>query len=154
MALGQPIGWAMGSRMTQQLVVDALRMAWFRKHPGKHTGLVFHSDRGSQYASLAFRNVLKDYGMVQSMSGTGNCYDNAPTGWPKAMESFWHSLKVEEVHGRNYATREEATRAIVTYVEAFYNCERRHSSIDYLSPRQFEKQFYEQQNLNQIISVK
>ena len=92
--------------------------------------------------------------MVQSMSGTGNCYDNAPTGWPKAMESFWHSLKVEEVHGRNYATREEATRAIVTYVEAFYNCERRHSSIDYLSPRQFEKQFYEQQNLNQIISVK
>ena len=148
------VGWAMGSRMTQQLVVDALRMAWFRKHPGKHTGLVFHSDRGSQYASLAFRNVLKDYGMVQSMSGTGNCYDNAPTGWPKAMESFWHSLKVEEVHGRNYATREEATRAIVTYVEAFYNCERRHSSIDYLSPRQFEKQFYEQQNLNQIISVK
>ena len=148
------VGWAMGSRMTQQLVVDALRMAWFRKHPGKHTGLVFHSDRGSQYASLAFRNVLEDYGMVQSrgwpraMSGTGNCYDNAP------MESFWHSLKVEEVHGCNYATREEATRAVVTYIEAFYNCERRHSSIDYLSPRQFEKQFYEQQNLNQIISVK
>ena len=148
------VGWAMGSRMTQQLVVDALRMAWFRKHPGKHTGLVFHSDRGSQYASLAFRNVLEDYGMVQSrgwpraMSGTGNCYDNAP------MESFWHSLKVEKVHGCNYATREEATRAVVTYIEAFYNCERRHSSIDYLSPRQFEKQFYEQQNLNQIISVK
>jgi putative transposase len=136
------VGWAMGSRMTQQFVVDALRMAWFRKHPGKHTGLVFHSDRGSQYASLAFRNVLKDYGMVQS------------SGWPRAMESFWHSLKVEEVHGRNYATREEATRAIVTYIEAFYNCERRHSSIDYLSPRQFEKQFYQQQNLNQIISVK
>jgi putative transposase len=134
--------------MTQQLVVDALRMAWFRKHPGKHTGLVFHSDRGSQYASLAFRNVLKEYGMVQSMSGTGNCYDNAP------MESFWHSMKVEEVHGAHYATREEATRAIVTYIEAFYNCERRHSPIDYLSPRQFEKQFYEQQNLNQIISVK
>ena len=142
------VGWAMGSRTTQQLVVDALRMAWFRKHPGKHTGLVFHSDRGSQYASLAFRNVLKDYGMVQSMSGTGNCYDNAP------MESFWHSLKVEEVHGCNYTTREEATRAIVTYIEAFYNCERRHSSIDYLSPRQFEKQFYQQQNLNQTISVK
>ena len=142
------VGWAMGSRMTQQLVVDALHMAWFRKHPGKQTKLVFHSDRGSQYASLAFRNVLKDYGMVQSMSGTGNCYDNAP------MESFWHSLKVEEVHGCNYSTREKATRAIVTYIEAFYNCERRHSSIDYLSPRQFEKQFYEQQNLNRIIPVK
>ena len=142
------VGWAMGSRMTQQLVIDALRMAWFRKHPGKHTALMFHSDRGSQYASLAFRKALKNFGMVQSMSGTGNCFDNAP------MESFWHSLKVEEVHGRNYATREEATRAVVTYVEAFYNCERRHSSINYLSPRQFEKQFYEQQNLNQNNSVK
>ena len=144
----------MGPRITQQLVVDALRMAWFRKHPGKHSQLIFHPDRGSQYASLAFRNVLKDYGMRQSKgwpratSGTGNCYDNAP------MESFWYSLKVEEVHGQNFATREEATRAIVTYVEAFYNCERRHSSIDYLSPRQFEKQFSKQQNLNQIISVK
>lgn len=121
------VGWATGSRMTQQLVIDALRMAWFRKHPGKHSKLVFHSDRGSQYASLAFRKVMKDYGMVQSMSGTGNCFDNAP------MESFWHSLKVEEVHGSNYAAREEATRAIVTYIEAFYNCGRRHSSIDYLS---------------------
>ena len=76
------------------------------------------------------------------MSGTGNCFDNAP------MESFWHSLKVEEVHGCNYATREEATRSIVTYIEAFYNCERRHSSIDYLSPRQFEKQFYEKRGMN------
>ena len=145
------VGWAMGSRMTQQLVVDGLRMAWFRKHPGKHTGLVFHSDRGSQYASIAFRKALKDYGVRESMSGAGNCYDNAPTGWPRAMESFWHSLKVEEVHGCYYATREQATRAIVTYIEAFYNCERRHSSIDYLSPRQFEKHFYQQQNLNQII---
>ena len=70
------------------------------------------------------------------------------------MESFWHSLKVEDVHGPNYVTREEATRAIVIYIEAFYNCERGHSSIDYLSPRQFEKQFYELQKLNQIISVK
>ena len=140
--------------MTQQLVTDALRMAYFRKHPGKHTRLVFRPDRGSQYASLAFRRALKGYGMRQSrgwpraMSGTGNCYDNAP------MESFWYSLKVEEVHGRSYATREEATRAIVTYIETICNCERQHSSIDYLSPRQFEKQFYQQQNLNQTISVK
>ena len=154
------VGWAMGPRMTQQLVIDALRMAWFRKHPGKQTAVIFHSDRGSQYASLAFRNALKGYGMVQSrgwptrwpraraMSGTGNCFDNAP------MESFWHSLKVEEVHGCNYATREEATRSIVTYIEAFYNCERRHSSIDYLSPRQFEKQFYEKRGMNKNNSVK
>lgn len=142
------VGWAMGARMTQQLVIDALRMAWFRKHPGKQTAVIFHSDRGSQYASLAFRNALKDYGMVQSMSGKGNCFDNAP------MESFWHSLKVEEVHGCNYATREEATRSIVTYIEAFYNCERRHSSIEYLSPRQFEKQFYEKRSMNQNKSVK
>ena len=147
-ARGQPLGWAMGSRMTQQLVIDALRMAWFRKHPGKHSKLVFHSDRGSQYASLAFRDVLKDYAMVQSRGWPGVAYGH------RAMESFWHSLKVEEVHGPNYVTREEATRAIVIYLEAFYNCERGHSSIDYLSPRQFEKQFYELQKLNQIISVK
>ena len=125
-ALGQPLGWAMAPRMTQQLVIDALRKAWFRKHPGKHAAmaglgpLVFHADRGSQYASLSFRKVLKGYGMVQSrgwpraMSGTGDCFDNA------SMESFWHSLKVEEVHGHNYATREEATRAIATYIEVFY----------------------------------
>ena len=134
--------------MTQQLVIDALRMAWFRKHPGKQTAVIFHSDRGSQYASLAFRNALKDYGMVQSMSGTGNCFDNAP------MESFWHSLKVEEVHGCNYATREETMRAIVTYIEAFYNCARRHSSIDNLSPRQYERQFYQKQGMHQNNSVK
>lgn len=154
-ALGQPLGWALGARMTQQLVIDALRMAWFRKHPGRHMGLVFHSDRGSQYGSLAFRKVLKGYGMMQSMSGAGNCFDNAPRGWwPRAMESFWHSLKVEDMHGHNFATREDATRAIVIFIKAFYNCERRHSSIGYLSPRQFEKQFYQQQNLNQNNSVK
>lgn len=68
--------------------------------------------------------------------------------------SVWHSLKVEEVHGRNYATREDATRAIVTYIEAFYNCERRHSSIHYLSPRKFERKFYQQQSMNQNYSVK
>jgi putative transposase len=91
---------------------------------------------------------------MQSMSGAGNCFDNAPRGWPRAMESFWHSLKVEDVHGRNYATREDDTRAIVIYIETFYNCERRRSSIGYLSPRQFEKQFYQQQKLNQNNSVK
>ena len=118
-------------------------------------GLVFHSDRGSQYGSLAFRKVLKGYGMMQSMSGAGNCFDNAPRGWwPRAMESFWHSLKVEDMHGHNFATREDATRAIVIFIKAFYNCERRHSSIGYLSPRQFEKQFYQQQSLNQNNSVK
>ena len=153
-ARGQPLGWALGARMTLQLVIAALRMAWFRKHPGKHMGLVFHSDRGSQYASLAFRKALKDYGMMQSMSGAGNCFDNSPRGSPRAMESFWHSLKVGDVHGRNFATREDATHAIVIYIEAFYNCARRHSSIGYLAPRQFEKQFYQQQNLNQNNSVK
>jgi transposase InsO family protein len=94
------VGWAIAEHMTRQLVLDALRMAIVRRRPAP--GLIFHSDRGSQYASEEVRTWLMHHAMLQSMSGTGNCYDNAP------MESFWHSLKVEETHGQDFATRAES----------------------------------------------
>lgn len=125
------VGWAMAEHMTRELVLDALRMAnKVRKPP---PGLIFHSDRGSQYASHEVRAWLMQQTMRQSMSGTGNCYDNAP------MESFWHSLKVEETHGQNFATRAEATHSVFGYIEGWYNTVRLHSSLGYQSPSQFER---------------
>lgn len=125
------VGWAMAEHMTRELVLDALRMAnKVRKPP---PGLIFHSDRGSQYASHEVRAWLMQQTMRQSMSGTGNCYDNAP------MESFWHSLKVEETHGQNFATRAEATHTVFGYIEGWYNTVRLHSSLGYQSPSQFER---------------
>ena len=125
------VGWAMAEHMTRELVLDALRMAnKVRKPP---PGLIFHSDRGSQYASHEVRAWLTQQTMRQSMSGTGNCYDNAP------MESFWHSLKVEETHGQNFATRTEATHSVFGYIEGWYNTVRLHSSLGYQSPSQFER---------------
>ena len=125
------VGWAMAEHMTRELVLDALRMAnKVRKPP---PGLIFHSDRGSQYASHEVRTWLTTETMRQSMSGTGNCYDNAP------MESFWHSLKVEETHGQNFATRAEATHSVFGYIEGWYNTVRLHSSLGYQSPSQFER---------------
>ena len=125
------VGWAMAEHMTRELVLDALRMAnKVRKPP---PGLIFHSDRGSQYASHEVRAWLTQQTMRQSMSGTGNCYDNAP------MESFWHSLKVEETHGQNFATRAEATHSVFGYIEGWYNTVRLHSSLGYQSPSQFER---------------
>jgi putative transposase len=109
------VGWAMKERMTRDLVMDALTMAWFRKRPAP--GLIHHSDRGSQYCSHDFQRLLDQYGMLASMSGTGNCFDNAP------MESFWHSLKVERVHGAGYETRAQAKRDVFSYIEMFYNIE-------------------------------
>ena len=125
------VGWAMAEHMTRELVLDALRMAnKVRKPP---PGLIFHSDRGSQYASHEVRAWLTTETMRQSMSGTGNCYDNAP------MESFWHSLKVEETHGQDFATRAEATHSVFGYIEGWYNTTRLHSSLGYKSPAQFER---------------
>jgi len=132
------VGWAMKERMTRDLVMDALTMAWFRKRPAP--GLIHHSDRGSQYCSGDFQTLLTRYGMLASMSGTGNCFDNAP------MESFWHSLKVERVHGAGYETRAQAKHDVFSYIEMFYNVERRHSSLGYLSPRAFEKRYWSEQN--------
>ena len=125
------VGWAMAEHMTRGLVLDALQMANSARKPSP--GLIFHSDRGSQYASEQVRAWLTARAMRQSMSGTGNCYDNAP------MESFWHSMKVEETHGQDFATRAAAKHCVFGYIEGWYNTTRMHSSLGYQSPTQFER---------------
>jgi transposase InsO family protein len=125
------VGWSMGESMERTLVMDALSMAYQRRRPGE--GLIHHSDRGSQYASEDYRRLLREYGMQTSMSRKGNCWDNAP------MESFFGTLKKELVHHRKYRTRDEAKRDIFEYIEVFYNRERLHSSLGYLSPVDYEK---------------
>ena len=123
------VGWSIKSRMTADIVTDALTMAWFRRRPAP--GLIHHSDRGSQYASHAHRSKLAEYGMRCSMSRKANCWDNAPA------ESFFNSLKNERVHGARYTTREEAIIDLFEYIEIFYNRSRRHSTLGYQSPVQF-----------------
>jgi putative transposase len=122
------VGWSMDARMTRELVINALRMAYFRRKP--KPGVMHHSDRGSQYCSDDYQALLREYGMRVSMSRKGNCWDNAP------MESFFNSLKNERTHAQRYATREEARRDTFEYVEAFYNRSRRHSALGYVSPAQ------------------
>jgi putative transposase len=123
------VGWAIKSRMSSDIVIDALTMAWFRRRP--EAGLIHHSDRGSQYASQAFQAKLTEYGMRCSMSRKGNCWDNAPT------ESFFNSLKNERVHGQRYRPRAEAITDLFEYIEVFYNRTRRHSTLGSRSPIQF-----------------
>jgi len=136
------VGWAMSSRMTDDLTLKALKMALQRRRThiqADLSGLIFHSDKGSQYASSAFRLELERNYITQSMSGKGNCFDNA------VSESFFATLKTEEVKPRGrsgYNTRQEAVTAIFAYMESFYNRTRRHSTLGYLSPLDFE-------NLNQ-----
>ena len=127
----QIVGWAMRERMTDDLVLDALRMAWLRRRPPP--GTLFHSDRGSQYCSRAFRRQLAAYGMLASMSRKGNCWDNAPS------ESFFNSLKNERVHGTRYATRVDARADVFDYIEVFYNRSRRHSALGGISPMAFHE---------------
>jgi transposase InsO family protein len=126
------VGWAMGKRLVSSLVIDALLMALWRRRPEKGQ-LIHHSDRGVQYASRAFRKLLKQYGINGSMSRKGDCWDNA------VVESFFGTLKSERVHWRSYQTREEARRDIVDYIAMFYNSHRLHSYLGYQSPDQFEK---------------
>jgi transposase InsO family protein len=124
------VGWSMSSRMKTTLVCDALRMAiWLRQPP---PGLIVHSDRGSQYAGKAYRNLLKAYGFIGSMSRLGNCWDNA------VAESFFGSLKQERCQWRHYQTRYEAQQDILQYIAVFYNNQRLHSYLDYKSPNQYE----------------
>ena len=132
------VGWSIKPRMTADIVVDALTMAWFRRKPAP--GLIHHSDRGSQYASHAFQTRLKEYGMVCSMSRKGNCWDNAPT------ESFFNSLKNERVHGARYSTRAEAEADLFDYIEPFYNRRRRHSTLGYASPAKFLENWLNEQH--------
>jgi len=126
------IGWSMDASMTTSLVNDALFMALKTRSPDQ--GLLWHTDRGSQYASDSHRELLKAYGIVQSMSRRGNCYDNA------VAESFFHSLKTELTHHMKFETRSQANQAIFEYIEVFYNRQRLHSSNNYLSPVDFENQ--------------
>jgi transposase InsO family protein len=126
------VGWSMSESLERTIVIDALKMAYRRRKPRK--GLIHHSDRGSQYASDDYRNLLKEYGMRMSMSRKGNCWDNA------VMESFFGTLKKELVHHKRYRTRDEARRDIFEFIEVFYNRERLHSSLGYMSPADYEKQ--------------
>jgi len=126
------VGWAMSATMPQELTIEALHVALGWRNPP--TGLVHHSDRGSQYAAKNYRKVLKARGITVSMSRKGDCWDNAP------MESANGTLKVECVHGESFKTRDEATQAILDYI-GYYNTERRHSSLGYVPPAQFERRW-------------
>lgn len=124
------VGWSMSRRIDSRLVVDALQMAIDRRAP--NAGLIVHSDRGSQYCSDHYQRLLKKHGLVCSMSRKGNCWDNAP------MESFYRTLKVELVYWQDYATRDAAHHSIEQFIEQFYNRRRRHSTLGYVSPVDYE----------------
>jgi len=128
------VGYALGERMTKELVSKAIFRAVAYKRPPK--GLIHHSDRGSQYCADSYRKVVEQFGMIASMSRKGNCYDNAP------MESFWGTLKNELVHQRKYKTRQEAIQEITEYIEMFYNRQRRQAKLGYLSSAAYERQFH------------
>jgi putative transposase len=126
------VGWSMKAEMTAQLVTDALVMAIWRR--GKPDALLHHSDQGSQYTSEQFQRLMADNGVICSMSRSGNVWDNA------AMESFFSSLKTERTARKTYRSRDEARADVFDYIECFYNPIRRHSTLGYLSPLDFEKQ--------------
>jgi len=125
------VGWSMADHQESRLVVDALALAVERRLPAE--GLLAHSDRGSPYASDHYQRLLARHGITCSMSGKADCWDNAP------MESFFASLKKELIHGADFATRAEARAAIFEYIEVFYNGQRRHSSLGYVSPAEYEQ---------------
>jgi transposase InsO family protein len=126
------VGWSMRPDMQRNLVIDALEMAWFARNPGKNTGLLFHSDRGSQYASDDFSDVLKEHGITPSMSRKGNCWDNA------CSETLFSSLKVERLHGQRFETIRDAKDETISWL-LWYNRTRMHSTLNYVSPMQFEQ---------------
>ncbi len=124
------IGWAMNERMTAELVCAALQMVlWRRKHP---KGVIVHSDRGSQYCSTVYQQLTRAHALRCSMSAKGNYYDNA------CAESFFHSLKVECIHGERFKTRAQMRETVFEYIEIDYNRQRRHSTLGYISPEAFE----------------
>jgi len=125
------IGWSMKERMTTDLVLDALDMAYDRQKPPR--GVMHHSDRGSQYASHDYQRRLWRYGMIGSMSGKGQCWDNAP------MESFFHTLKVEHVFFADFKQRSQAREEIFEWIEVFYNRQRLHSTLGYMTPECYER---------------
>ena len=128
------VGWCMQARLDQSLVVNALQSALCQRRPGIGVGLLHHSDRGSQYASGDFQALLSEQDILCSMSRKGNCWDNAP------VESFFGTLKQELVNRRRFSTRDAARNEVFEYIEVWYNRQRRHSSLGYLSPAEFERQ--------------
>lgn len=126
------VGWSLSERMTSALVIDALQMSLGRRK--KPQGVIVHSDRGSQYCSHDYQKLLSNHGLICSMSKRGDCYDNA------AMESWNHSFKVEAVHGEQFLTRAEAKEHVFEYIDVYYNRERLHSRLGYVSPTYFENQ--------------
>jgi transposase InsO family protein len=131
---GEIVGYAMGERLTRDLISQSLFRALSTRRPRR--GLIHHSDRGSQYCSYEYREMLARYGLLASMSGTGNCFDNAP------MESFWGTLKQELVHHRRYHTRREAIADITEYIEIFYNRMRLQAKLGFLSPAAYAQRYY------------
>lgn len=129
------VGWAMSERITSQLSLAALKMAVLQRQP--QPGLIHHSDQGKQYTDSAYQALLADWGILPSMNDVGAWYDNAP------MESFFGTLKSELIHHRMYRTRDEAMTDVFSYIETFYNRRRRHSSLGYLSPEEFERRYYQ-----------
>jgi putative transposase len=131
------VGWSLKDTLDRSLVLSALQGALLQRKPG--AGLICHSDRGSQYASGDYQVLLTEAGAVCSMSRKGNCYDNAP------VESFFASMKKEMIHRRSFATHEEARSAVFEWITVWYNRKRRHSTLGYLSPEQFERQYLSQE---------
>jgi putative transposase len=129
------VGWSMSESLERRLALEALKMALADRQPAR--GLIHHSDRGSQYASLEYQQLLAAHGIIGSMSRSGDCWDNA------VAESFFATLKVELVYQTQWCTRAQARTAIFEYIELFYNRRRRHSAIGYLSPNQFELRHHE-----------
>ncbi len=132
------VGWSMGDQHNAELVKAALRMALDQRRPT--AGLVHHSDRGSEYASISYQLLLQEHAIVGSMSKKGDCYDNA------MIESFWATLKAEGCDKKIFSSRNEAKSAIFEYIEVYYNRKRRHSSLGYLSPVDYEKQGEQRKN--------
>ena len=131
---GEIVGYAMGERLTRNLVAQSLLRALMSKRPV--SGLIHHSDRGSQYCANEYHRILGQFELRASMSGKGNCFDNAP------MESFWGTLKQELVHHRHYTSRQEAIGDITEYIEIFYNRQRRQARLGFLSPATYGQRFY------------
>jgi putative transposase len=128
------VGYAMGERLTRNLVNQSLRRAITTRRPEK--GLLHHSDRGSQYCSHEYQGLLRQFGLEVSMSGSGNCFDNAP------MESFWGIIKQELINHCHYRTRREAIEDITEYIEIFYNRQRRQAKLGFLSPLAYARKYY------------
>jgi len=132
------VGLSMNERMTKELVINALNDAYNRS--GKPKGTIMHSDRGSQYCSNDYQNLINKYGFICSMSRKGNCWDNAP------MESFWGKMKCEWLYGKHFKTRQEARAAVFEYVEVFYNRQRIHASNGYITPEEYYKKSIDKVN--------